>query len=72
LAHLTASVFIGSTSSHLRQTSLVRLPRSVIAINRLLHFVHRVASMGVLVEPQLIDRKSCDERGCRIGRGRIG
>ena len=44
-AHLTASVFIGSMSSHLKQTIFVR-PLSVIANNRFLHVGHRVTSIS--------------------------
>ena len=44
-AHLAASVFIGSTLSHFRHTSLVRPVRSVSAINRFLHSRQRVKSM---------------------------
>lgn len=45
--HLTASVFIGSTSSHIRQTNFVRPVLSVIAIRRFLHFGHRLESIEV-------------------------
>jgi hypothetical protein len=46
-AHLAASVCIGSTLSHFRQTSLVRPVLSVIAIRRFLHRAQRLESIGV-------------------------
>jgi hypothetical protein len=44
-AHLTASVFIGSTFSHFKQTSFVRPVLSVIAIKRFLHSGQRLGSI---------------------------
>jgi hypothetical protein len=52
LAHLTASVFIGSILSHFRQTSFVRLSLSVVAINRLLHPGQRLKSIVTSVLEQ--------------------
>jgi hypothetical protein len=48
-AHFAASVFIGSTSSHFRQTMFVRPVRSVIAISRLLQLGHRLKSIEISV-----------------------
>jgi hypothetical protein len=45
LAHLAASVFIGSMLSHFKQTSFVRPVLSVIAINRFLQLVQRLKSI---------------------------
>jgi hypothetical protein len=44
-AHFAASVFIGSTLSHFRQTMFVRPVRSVIAIKRRLQSGHRLKSI---------------------------
>jgi hypothetical protein len=57
-AHFAASVFIGSTLSHLRQRSSVLPVRSVIAIKRLLHFGQRVWSM----KSSLLSGKSRTEK----------
>lgn len=46
LAHLAASVFIGSTLSHFRQTSRVLPVRSVMASNRFLQAGQRLVSIG--------------------------
>jgi len=48
-AHFAATVFIGSTLSHFRQTMFVRPVRSVIAISRLLQSGHRLRSMEISV-----------------------
>jgi hypothetical protein len=45
LAHLAASVFIGSMLSHFKQTRFVRPALSVIAINRFLQLVQRLKSI---------------------------
>jgi hypothetical protein len=70
LAHLAASVFRGSTSSHFRQTSLVRPVRSVMAIKRLLHSGQRltsIASSSSKYVQRLADRYGCGARCCSNG-----
>jgi hypothetical protein len=54
VAHLTASVFSGSTLSHFRQRSSVRPSAAVAAINLFLHFGQRVLSMTFIPGSQIL------------------